>query len=68
MLRFIASDFVATRFLARSVGPDINFINMRDILDTGEVIKVTMRDLENAQKKLVQDNLDTFQKLCLESF
>ena len=50
------------------MGPDINFINMRDILDTGEVIKVTMRDHENAQKKLVQDNLDTFQKLCLESF
>ena len=50
------------------MGPDINFINMRDILDTRKVIKVTMRDLENAQKKLVQDNLDTFQKLCLESF
>ena len=35
---------------------------------TEDVIEVTMEDLDEAQKKLVQDNLEAFQNLCLDWF
>jgi len=35
---------------------------------TEDVIEVTMEDLDEAQKKLVQDNVEAFQNLCLDWF
>jgi hypothetical protein len=60
--------FTATRFLARSVGDDNNFITMPEVTDRENVIEVTMEDLNDEQKKLIEANRDAFTKLCLESF
>jgi len=41
---------------------------MPEDLDHQNVIDVTMDDLDEEQKKLVQANVDNYMKLCLESF
>ena len=41
---------------------------MPEDLDHQYVIDVTMDDLDEEQKKLVQANVDNYMKLCLESF
>ena len=44
MLRFIASDFVATRFLTRPVEHDNNLISMPEDGGAEDVIEVTMEN------------------------
>lgn len=61
-------NFAATRFLACSVGPDNNFFTMLEDHDPEDIIEVTLEDLNEEQRKLVEDSRDAFTKLYLHSF
>jgi hypothetical protein len=67
-LLYSPSDFEATCFLTRLVGPDRNNFTMPENYNAEDVIEVTFEDLDDEQKKLVEENRDAFTKLCLESF
>jgi hypothetical protein len=49
------------------VGHDYNFFIIPEDHDPEDIIKVTLEDLDDEQRKLVKANRDTFTKLCLES-
>jgi hypothetical protein len=52
--------FVATRFLARPLGPNRSNFTMPENHNAEDVIQVTFEDLDDKQKKLVEENRDTF--------
>jgi hypothetical protein len=41
---------------------------MVEHIDLEDVIDVTMNDLNNDQKKMIHANMESYMKLCLESF
>jgi hypothetical protein len=44
-----------------------NFFTMREETDPENIIEVTMEDLNDEQKKLIEANRDAYTKLCLDS-
>jgi hypothetical protein len=50
------------------VGLNNNNFTMPEDHNVENVIEVTLEDLNEERKKLVEANMDAFTKLCLESF
>jgi hypothetical protein len=50
------------------VGHDYNFFTMPEDHDPEDIIGVTLEDLDEEQRKLIEANIDAFTKLCLDSF